>query len=1283
MVVCYQKKREGVMAHPRPRPPSHPTDRIVGNCPAIQALRAQIRHLATFDTLRNPSVPTVLLHGETGTGKGLVARVIHDSGLRAQGPFLDVNCAAIPETLLEAELFGYETGAFTDARRPKPGLFEAASGGTLFLDEIDALPLALQGKLLTAIEAKRVRRVGAVREQQVDVKLIAATQAQLSARIADGQFRIDLYHRLAVVLLELPPLHARGEDILVLAQQFLQQFAAAHRLPAKRLSRAAAGWLQRSDWPGNARELSHLMERVTLLSPEAIIDPQTLERLCLPRSPSAAPQGRASTQDEREPLDESARITQALLQTKGNVVQAARLLGLSRKALRYRMRRHGIGRPDCDAETPSAPPAARLTPHPTLSPSRREGQTLVPSPQRREGQGEGMSVRRGAEEAMALAPAWEQKPVAVLAIEMTWPAAFDALRYEPWTVSARWEQALVKKVQGFGGVVLQQGPSLLLVAFGLPHTQEQLPQRAVQTALAIRQMATEGQAGQEREPRPMVRQAVHWGQVLVDVGASDPTPRVLPIEETLAWPVRLLGQAVPGEILLSSQVGRLVEGWFELQAYEEPLAVYSVAGLRSQCSPLAIYGTRPLSQFVGRARELTILEDLLEQVEGVAGARLLVLATYRPGYRPPWIEKSYATQMVLQPLSSQASRQMLRSVLQMEDIPERLAQIILAKAQGNPFFLEEIVQALVEQGVLARAADGRTAIAVPISPDSLPALVIPSTVQGVLTSRLDRLPPEERTVLQTLAVVGNGCTVHLLTQVTAQPAEVLRQRLSHLRTLEFLYERPGVPESTYTFKHVLTQDVAYTSVPSERRRRLHERTAQAIEALFHDRLGEHYSELAHHYRHSGNMEKAVVYLYLAGEQAVQRSAYGEAISLCTTGLELITTLPDTPERARQELDLLLFLGPALMASRGYTAPEVAQVYARAQVLCEHVEDTPKLFQVVQGLCTIANQRGEFQTQRELAEQLLGLAQRLQDPTLLLVAHRVLGTALFCLGELTLAYLHLEKSFALYDRRLHGSLAVLYGQDRGVSCLRYLARILWLLGYPDQALQRIQEALTLARTLAHPQSLAEALCHMAHIHRLRREVPQTLQWAEAAMAHAREQGFPVWLSIGVILQGWALAMQSHGAIGMAQMHEVWAAVQATRRVQGQPSLLAWLAEGYLELGQAEEGLSMIAEALAVVHTAGERFYEAELYRLKGELLLVCSAEHSMEAETCFHQALDVARRQQAKSLELRAVASLSRLWRQQGKREEARQLLGEIYAWVTEGFDTADLQEVKALLEDMG
>jgi two-component system, NtrC family, response regulator AtoC len=233
------------MASPRLVPTSYLTSRIHGTSAAIDALRAQIHRLAAFDTLGSPLVPTILLQGETGTGKGLVARVLHESGPRVEGPFLEVNCAAIPETLLEAELFGFEAGAFTNAKRPKPGLFEAASEGTLFLDEIDALPLALQGKMLKAIEEKRVRRVGAVADKPVDIKLTVATHADLNARVAEGRFRADLYYRLAVVLLEIPPLRERGDDVLVLARQFLRHYAEGHQVPPKRLSQTAAAWLRR------------------------------------------------------------------------------------------------------------------------------------------------------------------------------------------------------------------------------------------------------------------------------------------------------------------------------------------------------------------------------------------------------------------------------------------------------------------------------------------------------------------------------------------------------------------------------------------------------------------------------------------------------------------------------------------------------------------------------------------------------------------------------------------------------------------------------------------------------------------------------------------------------------------------------------------------------------------------------------------------------------------------------------------------------------------------------
>jgi DNA-binding NtrC family response regulator/class 3 adenylate cyclase len=539
----------------------HLPDRIIGQSPAIQHLCAQIRQLAPFDAPGHDLVPTILLHGETGTGKGLIAQVIHESGPRARGPFIGINCAALPELLLEGELFGFAAGAFTDAKRAKPGLLETAAGGTLFLDEIDALPLALQGKLLTALEAKRVRRLGEVKERSIDLKLIAATQAELGVRAREGRFRADLYYRLAVIVVVLPPLRERRDDVVLLAQHFLQHYTAAYGLDRKRLSPAAEAWLRRHPWPGNVRELGHLLERVMLLRSERTITPEILEQLSLERSSMVAGGERAP--GPAGPADEAARIHQALQHTGGNVLQAARVLGLTRKAMRYRMRRHGIERPRLPTMSPSQP-------------ARGDAEAIAPADPW-SSQGAEASKAQGhtpLKEPGAAAPEWEQKSTAVLAIEITWPeqAANVVRADDPWAAAAHWETLIVETLEKFGGVILQRSPSLLTAAFGTPRALEHMPQRAVQAALALRHLIAEAQASAEQASVPTVRQAIHWGQVLVETGAGEHAARLLPIGEALACPVRLLGQAAPSEILLSLPLARLVEGWRELEWHPRPLA---------------------------------------------------------------------------------------------------------------------------------------------------------------------------------------------------------------------------------------------------------------------------------------------------------------------------------------------------------------------------------------------------------------------------------------------------------------------------------------------------------------------------------------------------------------------------------------------------------------------------------------------------------------------------------------------------------------------------------------
>jgi predicted ATPase len=401
---------------------------------------------------------------------------------------------------------------------------------------------------------------------------------------------------------------------------------------------------------------------------------------------------------------------------------------------------------------------------------------------------------------------------------------------------------------------------------------------------------------------------------------------------------------------------------------------------------------------------------------------------------------------------------------------------------------------------------------------------------------------------------------------------------------------------------------------------------------------------------------------------------------------VLNALPDTPERARQELLLQTTLGPALMVVKGYASPEVEHAYARARALCQQIGDTPQFFLVLRGLWWFYLLRAELQTARELGEQLLSLAQRAHDPALLLESRYALGNTLNYLGEFAAAQAHLEQGIALYDRQQHRTHALLYGQDPGVFCYSYAAVTLWLLGYPDQALQRNHEALTLAQEVAHPLSLAFALSCAALLHFSRREGPLVQARAEAIIALAAEHGFAHWWALGTMLQGWARAMQGQSEEGIPQLRQGLAAWQATGARGAGPYYLAMLAEAYGQAGQAEEGLHVLAEALALVHAGGERRHEAELYRLKGELLLSAAGgvqNAALSAEECFQQALAIARHQQARSLELRAAMSLSRLWQQQGKQAEARQLLAPIYGWFTEGFDTADLLEARALLDELG
>jgi predicted ATPase len=713
--------------------------------------------------------------------------------------------------------------------------------------------------------------------------------------------------------------------------------------------------------------------------------------------------------------------------------------------------------------------------------------------------------------------------------------------------------------------------------------------------------------------------------------------------------------------------------------------------------------------------DLATLDWLAFVARRRTAARLLVLATYRPAdavmrahpvhtVMQELQRQERCTELVLHYLSEVGVVAYLAHRFDGPEFSEGLAWVLHRHTNGNPFFLVTVVQELMRQGILAQQGTGWT-----LRGDlEAVAACVPDSIRHLIEHQLAHVSAEEQDILAVASVAGVEFSAAAVAAGVEQDTEHVETCCDALaRRGQFLVSRgsdewpDGTVATRYRFSHDLYHEVLYDRVPTSRRVRWHRQIGTRLEAGYGVRARELAAELAMHFARGRDTERAVRYLHSAGEQALQRSAHQEAIAHFTHALTLLPILPETPERTEQELQVHMALGPALIATKGYADPDVGHTYSRARELCQQVGETPHLFPVLFGLWVFHLVLGELQTARHEAEELLRLVNRQQAPALFMEAHEALGLTLTHLGECAIARRHLEQSLALYNSRQHRSLAFLYGQDHGVVCLSYAAWVLWLLGYPDQALQRSQEALSLAQELSHSFSHAFALSFAALVRLYRREGQAAQVQAETLIALSVEQGFALYGAHGTILRGGALAVQGQGEAGMAQMLQGLEAQQATGAVVRRPYYLAVLAEVYGRQQQAREGLTLLTAALEVIHKTAERVYEAELYRLKGELLLqqcqgsgcavsvaspqplTLNSQVEVEAQACFLQALEVARYQQAKSWELRAAISLSRLWRQQSKRQEAYELLAPIYDWFTEGFDTADLQEAKVLLEALG
>ena len=495
----------------------------------------------------------------------------------------------------------------------------------------------------------------------------------------------------------------------------------------------------------------------------------------------------------------------------------------------------------------------------------------------------------------------------------------------------------------------------------------------------------------------------------------------------------------------------------------------------------------------------TTLELLSLLVDQGPTARILALFTCRPDFSPPWTGRAHLTQVTLNRLPRRQAAELTGRVAHGKALPPEVVEQVVAKTDGVPLFVEELTKMVLESGLLQERAERYELIG------PLPPLAIPTTLHDSLMARLDRLAAVKG-LAQLGATLGREFSYALLQAVSPWDEGTLQQGLQQLVAAEFLYQQGLPPQATYRFKHALIQDAAYQSLLRSTRQQYHRRIAQVLEARFPETVETQPELLAHHYTEASLAAQAMPYWLRAGQRAIQRSANLEAVAHLTKGLELLATLPDTPERLQQELDLLTSLGPALTTTSGPGSPAVEEAYTRARELCQQVGEPRQLFPVLWGLWRCYNYRAELQRAAELGQQLLTLAHQAQDRALLLEAHHALWPTLFYLGELTAARGHLEQGMALYDPQQHRSHVLLYGgHDPGVCCQQYTALTLWALGYPDQALETIKKVLTLVRERARPAGLAGALWSVALLHQLRRERQAVQPAVEAFMTLATEQG----------------------------------------------------------------------------------------------------------------------------------------------------------------------------------
>ena len=677
----------------------------------------------------------------------------------------------------------------------------------------------------------------------------------------------------------------------------------------------------------------------------------------------------------------------------------------------------------------------------------------------------------------------------------------------------------------------------------------------------------------------------------------------------------------------------------------------------------------------------TSLEVFGRTVDQIKTLPVLLIVTFRPEFNAPWAGRSHVTSLALNRLGEREAAAIIARLAGNKVLPADMMAEIVERTDGIPLFVEEMTKAVLEAESEGEAR--RTAGAVPS-----PALAVPASLHASLMARLDRLGPAKE-VAQIGAAIGREFSHALLAAVARKPEAELGAALDRLIAAGLLFRQGVPPHANYLFKHALVQDAAYGTLLREPRRALHARIAETLEIQFAEIAESKPELLARHCTKAGLIEKAAVLWGKAGQRSLARSALVEAAEQLTRALAQIAALPATPALRREQIKLQVALITPLIHVKGYAAPETKAATERARLLIEQaealgepVEDPLLLFSVLYGFWVANYVAFNGNATLELAVQFLALAEKKGATVPLMVGHRLMGTSLMSTGDIAPGRAHYDQALALYDPAEHRPLATRFGQDVGVAILCYRSRNLWLLGYPEAALADAEHALKDAREIGQAGTLMYALGHLPLTHILIGNNATANAQANQVVALADEKGALLWKSEGMRNQGCVLALTGKASEVVQMMTSGITGFRSTGATVWDPFYLSYLARAHAELGQFDDAWRCVGEAMTAAETTKERWFEAEIQRIAGEIALKSPVPDAAKAETYFERALAVARQQQAKSWELRAAMSMARLWRDQGKRHEARDLLAPVCGWFTEGFDTLDLKEAKTLLDEL-